>query len=252
MLNILKEECQEEERRTLNDLMTCIDQKKSLLFNAGAGAGKTYALVECLKYVCKKKIDALKYHNQQVVCITYTNVAANEIKNRLGNTDVVLVSTIHERLWEIIRDYQEELLNIHLENLNVQIVELNEKINSNDDYLSLTECQREQLKELLPEKEKEFYEIYDLKAKEFRDQFGHIFSSVELTIKNVGEFKKTCSQLIKIHKYQKCISAISNGESGYTEVKYDARGNKDYLHHMKISHDTLLKYSERMISKYKD
>ena len=51
-------------------------------------------------------------------------------------------------------------------------------------------------------------------------------------------------------KYQQCIYAIENAEKGYTEVKYDARSNKDYLHYMKISHDTLLVYSKRIICKY--
>ncbi|MGF1817749.1 UvrD-helicase domain-containing protein [Vibrio splendidus] len=89
-----------------------IDDFNSFRFNAGAGAGKTYALIETLKYVTINKITATK-SPQKVACITYTNVAVNEIKSRLGNSDTVQVSTIHERLWEIIKRAQPQLLICH-------------------------------------------------------------------------------------------------------------------------------------------
>ncbi|EMK6591835.1 ATP-dependent helicase, partial [Vibrio cholerae] len=93
-----------------------IDGFNSFRFNAGAGAGKTYALIETLKYVTINKISATQ-SPQKVVCITYTNVAVNEIKSRLGNTEVVHVSTIHERLWELIKRAQPQLLKCHKEKI---------------------------------------------------------------------------------------------------------------------------------------
>lgn len=84
------------------NVISHIDVFKSFRFNAGAGAGKTYALIETLKYVTRNKIAATN-SPQKVACITYTNVAVNEIKNRLGNSDKVHVSTIHEMLWDIIK-----------------------------------------------------------------------------------------------------------------------------------------------------
>ena len=168
MLSILDEKAQEDEELIIKELLSCIDCKKSLLFNAGAGAGKTYALVECLKHVCREKGEILNYHNQKAICITYTNVAANEIKNRLGNTDLILISTIHERLWEIIKEYQEELLIIHLDNLKIQIDKLQQEIEKNDVYSSLTKDQKEEIATLLVEHQKEFYKIYDSNANEFR------------------------------------------------------------------------------------
>ena len=44
MLSILDEKAQEDEALIIKELLSCIDCKKSLVFNAGAGAGKTYAL----------------------------------------------------------------------------------------------------------------------------------------------------------------------------------------------------------------
>ena len=252
MLSILDEKAQEDEALIIKELLSCIDCKKSLLFNAGAGAGKTYALVECLKHVCREKAEILNYHNQKAICITYTNVAANEIKNRLGNTDLILISTIHERLWEIIKEYQEELLMIHLDNLKIQIDKLQQEIEKNDVYSSLTKDQKEEIAKLLVEHQKEFYKIYDSNAKEFRTQFYNIFPTFKSKIGNAKEFSKTCSKIIRINKYEQCILSIEKAEEGYTQVKYDARNNKDYLHHMKISHDTLLLYSYQILCKYKE
>lgn len=250
MLSILDEKSQIEENSIIDELLLCIDGKQSLIFNAGAGAGKTYALVECLKHVCREKEKDLKYHNQKAICITYTNVAANEIKNRLGNTELILVSTIHERLWEIIKEYQEELVMIHLDYLKEQVVKLQQEIEENTVYSGLTEEQKDEISNLLVEKQKEFFAIYNLNANEFRNQFSYCFSAFNAKISNVREFSKTCSKIIRVGKYKQCIYAIENAENGYTEVKYDARSNRDYLHYMKISHDTLLTYSKKIICKY--
>ena len=64
-----------------------VDDFQSFRFNAGAGAGKTHALIETLKYVIVNKIAATN-SPQKIACITYTNVAVDEIKSRLGNSEV--------------------------------------------------------------------------------------------------------------------------------------------------------------------
>jgi DNA helicase-2/ATP-dependent DNA helicase PcrA len=68
---------------------------------AGPGAGKTYWLVNYIKYVLKnsKRIKP----TSKIACITYTNVAAEEIQERLNlNEDNVEVSTIHSFLYKNI------------------------------------------------------------------------------------------------------------------------------------------------------
>ena len=81
----------EEEKQIQITINNYIDQFKHIKFNAGAGAGKTHALKESLLYIVNKHGDKLKYHNQQILCITYTNVATNEIKERIGNSSLVKV-----------------------------------------------------------------------------------------------------------------------------------------------------------------
>ena len=75
----------EAEKQVQTSINSAIDSFEHIIFNAGAGAGKTHALIESLKYIIHKNGNRLKTHNQNIICITYTNVATNEIKERLGN-----------------------------------------------------------------------------------------------------------------------------------------------------------------------
>ncbi len=50
----------EEEQKSLNAIFYSIDKSESIIFNAGAGAGKTYALIESLKYVIRNYEKNLK------------------------------------------------------------------------------------------------------------------------------------------------------------------------------------------------
>ncbi len=86
-----------------------IQEYKSFVLEAGAGAGKTYTLIQTLNDLIQKKGDGLRKSNQRIVCITYTNIAKNEITSRIENNDLVLVSTIHEFLWNTIKRYQKQL-----------------------------------------------------------------------------------------------------------------------------------------------
>lgn len=68
---------------------------------AGPGAGKTYWLVEHIREVIRRSERLAG--NTQVCCISYTNVAVNEIRSRLGNAGSrVEVSTIHSLLYRYI------------------------------------------------------------------------------------------------------------------------------------------------------
>lgn len=109
----LQENIRNEERQ-LKEIFTAIDDGKSFIVHAGAGAGKTYTLIESIKYILNHKLNTLRKHNQKIICITYTNVAVDEIRHRLGESRFVQVSTIHEMLWQQIKLYQQyELVELH-------------------------------------------------------------------------------------------------------------------------------------------
>ncbi|MPQ49288.1 AAA family ATPase [Marinifilum sp. N1E240] len=94
-----------------------IDDKHSFVLEAGAGSGKTYTLIQSINYILNEKEAELKLNNQHIVCITYTNVAKNEVIERLENNPLVLVSTIHEFLWDCIKRFNKQLI-IELDVLN--------------------------------------------------------------------------------------------------------------------------------------
>lgn len=86
-----------------------IEESKSFVLEAGAGSGKTYTLIQTLIYLFQKKGEELNKANQKIICITYTNVAKNEIIDRIEHNELVLVSTLHEFLWSSIKQYQKQL-----------------------------------------------------------------------------------------------------------------------------------------------
>lgn len=100
---------QPKETGSIEKAFDCITQKQSFVIEAGAGSGKTRSLVESLKFILGNDIKRLEKDNQKIVCITYTNVAKDEISERIDKNPLVFVGTIHEFLWEIIKNYQNEL-----------------------------------------------------------------------------------------------------------------------------------------------
>lgn len=95
--------------QSLEQVQECIKSSKSFILEAGAGSGKTWTLIESLKLILDKYAIELEKANKQVACITYTNVAKDEIIERIENNPLVLVLTIHEFLWLVMRNFQKEL-----------------------------------------------------------------------------------------------------------------------------------------------
>lgn len=101
----------------IEQIIKHIEENKSYVLEAGAGSGKTYTLIQTINYVLETRGESIKLNNQKIVCITYTNVAKNEIIERLENNQLVIVSTIHEFLWDSIKRFNKQLI-IELDVLN--------------------------------------------------------------------------------------------------------------------------------------
>lgn len=86
-----------------------IDKNESFIIEAGAGSGKTWTLIQSLLYIINRKGQRLKKENQRIACITYTNVAKDEIIKRIQGNSLVTVSTIHDFLWSNIKSFQKEI-----------------------------------------------------------------------------------------------------------------------------------------------
>jgi DNA helicase-2/ATP-dependent DNA helicase PcrA len=96
---------------SLKAVFNHIDLGQSFLLEAGAGSGKTYSLVKALQHVIKTQGRELARNSAKVACITFTNVASDEIKSRIDGHPAILTSTIHAFCWSLIKDFQPFLRN---------------------------------------------------------------------------------------------------------------------------------------------
>lgn len=240
------------EQQIIDRIGQCIDDGISWIFNAGAGSGKTYALVQSLKMLLDKKGPQFYIHGQKVLCITYTNAAADEIKERLGNTPLVLVSTIHERMWEIIGPYKDQLMKLHRTKLREAIIEKKEQLQEQSwaqAYRNLSEQQKNELLEKINSEHVRdvFFQVCNSKAQTVRAAFPEIAEEFPGLMKNIGNFTKIIRCLYSINSLAKALDKTKRKTC--PKVKYDPRLNTDRLSKMLISHDTLLEYSYLLISR---
>lgn len=111
-------------QRALDEVFRCIRERKSFRLEAGAGSGKTYSLVKALQLLIKEQGPQLVRRHQKVACITYTNVATDEVTKRTDGHPAVQASTIHSFCWDLCKNFQAAL---RLEVMNIP--QLAEKIN---------------------------------------------------------------------------------------------------------------------------
>ena len=98
------------ERTADERIAECLAEGRSFVLDAGAGAGKTYSLVEGLKKLCAPPVaDRLRRDGQQIACITYTNVAKDQVIERIQGNSLVRVSTIHDFFWSTLQPHQQAL-----------------------------------------------------------------------------------------------------------------------------------------------
>jgi hypothetical protein len=101
-----------------SNILSSIKSGTNFIFEAGPGSGKTTSLIQTLRKILDEPGGIINTQRQKIACITYTNVAANEITERLQNSSTTVhVSTIHSFLWNQIGHYQSELREI-IRNIN--------------------------------------------------------------------------------------------------------------------------------------
>lgn len=90
-------------------ILECLKARQSFLIDAGAGSGKTSSLTRALDFIRGPDRKNVMNEGQRVACITFTNVAKNEIIERTEHDPLFVVSTIHDFLWASIKPFQKEL-----------------------------------------------------------------------------------------------------------------------------------------------
>ena len=90
-------------------VLRCLKDSRSFLLEAGAGAGKTYSLIEALRHLIDTQGPALRSRNQKIACITYTNAATDVISSRIDGNPIVQTETIHAFCWSLLKGFQPAL-----------------------------------------------------------------------------------------------------------------------------------------------
>lgn len=112
-----------------NIIGKCLDLKepKSLFLFAGAGTGKTEAVIAAMEKFRDRYGQQFRQSGQKVAVITFTNAACDEIKSRIQFDPIFAVSTIHSFAWEQISSFHKDIsdwLRVHIsaeiEELRVQ------------------------------------------------------------------------------------------------------------------------------------
>ena len=99
-------------KKALDEVYACLDSWQSFRLEAGAGAGKTYSLVKALHYLIERYQRAMTRRNKKIACITFTNVAKDEILARIDKNPLILCETNHAFCWSLICGFQKQLREI--------------------------------------------------------------------------------------------------------------------------------------------
>ncbi|CAI0887773.1 DNA-dependent helicase II [Serratia fonticola] len=96
--------------------LTEVPPRNYFLF-AGAGSGKTRTLVEVLRRLTgviehekgEQLARSLRMYGRSIRVVTYTKNAVSVINERLGDNNLVTVSTIHSFCWELISGFNDDI-----------------------------------------------------------------------------------------------------------------------------------------------
>lgn len=100
---------EEASARALDAVYGCLDRGESFRLEAGAGAGKTYTLIKALQHLIDRNRYKLPRRQQKIACITFTNVAKDEIEARTDRSPLIYCDTIHGFCWSLINSFQKQI-----------------------------------------------------------------------------------------------------------------------------------------------
>ncbi|HEL1613414.1 TPA: ATP-dependent helicase [Streptococcus suis] len=249
MTYMISPESRELELGIQRQINKCLDNFESFCFDAGAGAGKTYALQKAIEHILKTRGENLKLSNQKILCITYTNAAKNEILDRLGKNTSVVVSTIHEFLWGFIVIQQELLTEEHKKKIREELSGIEQKISENSlsSHVNQIEFQKVICNEDFL---KVFYNTPSSPAVDFKAAilaYSDYFEKYGL-LKNISKFRSLVSHINNKYRLEIALMEIENKKS--RKIIYNPIRNKDKLENYVISHDTLLLYCKNIITSH--
>lgn len=212
------------------DILSTTQINQNLRVFAGPGAGKTHFLVQNIKNIISTNEVIKNGKNRKILCITYTNAAADEITNRLKSyTEALDVYTIHSFIINnIIKPFQEDLRNIIKFDFDVEITSKG----------SIT-SQIEGLGILHGVDKEEIFEFVKNKTNETKD--------ISYSKKIMGEIEVDCKSFCQSIKEAKpAIRQLKSSQS----IKENHRiPIKEFIWNKvkKLTHDEILYFGYRII-----
>ncbi|MDR9542365.1 AAA family ATPase [Acinetobacter baumannii] len=192
------------------------DGFRNFVLQGGAGSGKTESLKEVIEFISNS------YPNQKIACITHTNIAVDEIRSRIKNTNL-WVSTIHSFLNEQTKNFQKNLQEV----LPYIFYIDNSDINDYEDYKK----RYEKLSKL----------SYKLNNRRMDKVVGKRDYNADIINYNnilLGEIKSINSMILEV------ISSKDFRDIKYNETVFDSISDGTF------SHDSLIKVSYFLAEKY--
>ncbi|MEU9247753.1 UvrD-helicase domain-containing protein [Streptomyces sp. NPDC048385] len=109
-----------EAKDVTHTILTALQAGRHFKVEAGAGAGKTSSLIEALQSILADRPRYLPRPHQRIACVTYTNVARDEIISRTDRSPYVFAETIHGFLWQLLSPFRKHLLR-HIVELDLML-----------------------------------------------------------------------------------------------------------------------------------
>ena len=216
----------------LNPLEQCkqyILSKDSFVLQGGAGSGKTETLKELLHFIKKNS------PNARVICITHTNVAADEIASRVGEN--IVICTIHSFLSNLVKVYKK-----NIKSVISNIFTLKEMVREpQPDKISETEYKKIEHEKYKKIHEKFTGKLYDIKGENFSKPIGKREYDKEPDVYN---------NLLNL-KIKELNADIINyiEQCDYTKIKYNETKFNSYSD-LSYGHDGLLDIFHLLFEKY--
>ncbi|MDP5137959.1 UvrD-helicase domain-containing protein [Rheinheimera baltica] len=104
-----------------------IGSGKSFITFAGAGSGKTYSLKKALDFLAARYSDSFSRQGKQIAVVTFTNNAADEITDRIEQSPIFAVSTIHSFCWAAISGFNEDIRKWYLDSIPITLANVQDE-----------------------------------------------------------------------------------------------------------------------------
>lgn len=217
-------------RNEFDELVECLESKKSFVLQGGAGSGKTETLKRVLEHISNTNPE------KKIVCITHTNLAADEIKSRVG-TDKYLISTIHSFLNSLIKNYKKSIHEVIFEIFRLDKVERKE--------LSEYESEKEQ-KAQEHKKYKKIYSKFASRLYSVRGESSQAVVGKRDYDKHPERFNTGLNNAIDSlnAEIKAIIEASDHNKVAYNETRFDSFSD------LTFGHDSLIKVSALLFDQF--